>query len=163
MVQKDDRRSRMEERVRSVEVIALETAPPVVLDAETPVREVIRSMCDMRSGCALLTRDGKLAGIFTERDVLLRIVDNDDAMDRPVAEWMTPDPVTARETDPIHRALTRMSEGGFRNVPVTDDDGRVVGCIRHKDIVRYLVAHYAHHLLNLPSDPEQVCRSPEGG
>ncbi len=85
--------------MKVVEVIALETDPPVVLDAGTPVMEVVRHMCKQRSGCALLTRGDKLAGIFTKRDVLLKIVGTEGAMNQPVSEWMTPDPVTVTEDE----------------------------------------------------------------
>jgi hypothetical protein len=48
-------------------------------------------------------------------------------------------------------------------VPVVDHEDHILGCVRHKDIASYLVDHYAVHVLNLPPDPEQVARAPEGG
>jgi predicted transcriptional regulator len=56
-----------------------------------------------------------------------------------------------------------MHAGGYRQVPVVDNEDRILGCVRHKDIAGYLVDHYAAHVLNLPPDPEQVARAPEGG
>ena len=51
---------KIEERIKVVEVVALGMDPPVVADVSTPLRDVVRQMRDQRSGCALLTRDGKL-------------------------------------------------------------------------------------------------------
>ena len=153
----------IEERIKAVEVVALGMDPPVVADASTPLRDVIRKMRDERSGCALLTREGKLAGIFTERDVVLRIVGVKGAMDQPVSDWMTPDPDRVSRKDPLNMAVRLMRRRGFRNVPVVDEVGQVVGCVRHKDIVAYLAEVYPEQVLNLPPDPDQVVLERDGG
>jgi predicted transcriptional regulator len=76
---------------------------------------------------------------------------------------MTPDPVSVEENAPIRRAILHMHKGGFRNVPVVDTDGNVVSCVRHKDIVHYLVEYFAQHVLNLPPDPDNMPDTLEGG
>jgi CBS-domain-containing membrane protein len=76
---------------------------------------------------------------------------------------MTPDPVSVNENDPIQLAVLQMHKGGFRNVPVVDADRKVVSCVRHKDIVHYLIEHFAQHVLNLPPDPNNMPDTPEGG
>ena len=153
----------IEQSVKVVEVVALDADPPVVLDTGTPVRKVIEELRDRRAGCALLVREGKLAGIFSERDVLLKILGVEGALDRPVSAYMTPNPARVTESDPIRKAVILMRQGGFRTVPVVDAQGRVLSWVRHKDIVNYLVEHYAERVLNLPPDPEQVVETREGG
>jgi CBS domain-containing protein len=153
----------IEQRVKVVEVVALDADPPVVLDTDTPVREVVRALREKRSGSALLTREGKLAGIFTERDVLLDVIGVEGALDRPVSAFMTPHPVSVTANDPIRKVVNLMRRGGFRTVPVVDAEGRVLSCVRHKDIVNFLVEHFAERVLNLPPDPEQVAETREGG
>ena len=153
----------IEKSVRVVEVVALEMDAPVVVDASTPLKDVLRQMREGQYGCALICLAGKLCGIFTERDVLIKVIGIEGVLDEPISERMTPDPVCVEENDPIHEAILAMHQGGFRNVPVVDTEGRVVSCVRHKDIVHYLVEHYAQHVLNLPPDPENVPTSPDGG
>lgn len=153
----------IEQSVKVVEVVALDADPPVVLDTEAPVRKVVEALRDRHAGCALLVRGGRLAGIFTERDVLLKILGVEGALDRPVSTYMTPDPVRVTKGDPIRKAVILMRQGGFRTVPVVDAQGGVLSCVRHKDIVNYLVEHYAERVLNLPPDPEQVVETREGG
>jgi CBS domain-containing protein len=153
----------IEERVKAVEVVALGADPPVVADASTTLRTVVRRMRDERSGCALLTRDDKLAGIFTERDLVLRVVGVEGALDQPVSEWMTTDPDRVHEKDPVAAALRLMRRRGYRDVPVVDEADRVVGCVRHKDIVDYVAEVYPEQVLNLPPDPDQVILEREGG
>ncbi len=153
----------IEERIKAVEVVALGMAPPVVADASTVLRDIVRQMRDKRSGCALLTHAGKLAGIFTERDLVSRVVGVEGALDQPVSAWMTPDPDHVRQQDPLATALRLMRRRGFRNVPVVDEKDQVVGCVRHQDIVDYVAEVYPERVLNLPPDPDQVVLEREGG
>lgn len=153
----------VEERIKVVEVLALGIDPPVIADAGTSLREVMCEMRDRRASCALLTREDRLAGVFTERDVVTRVAGVHGVLDGPVAEVMTPDPEHIRRGDRLFTALRLMHRRGYRHVPVVDDDGRVLGCIRHKDIVDYLAAVYPGEVLNLPPDPEQVILTQEGG
>ena len=67
--------------VRDVEVVALKMDPPVVLDETASVRDVVGQMQEKRSGYALLCREGRLSGIFTERDVLTKVVGIEGVLD----------------------------------------------------------------------------------
>ena len=154
---------KIEQSLREVEVLALELQPPLVLEGATRVGDVIRKMQDGGSGYALVTEDNRLAGIFTERDVFLSVLGNDAVLAQPVSEYMTPDPVCVGVKDPVRQVVLLMHEGGYRHIPVVDATGQVAGCVSHKDIAEYLVNHFAAHVLNLPPDPEQIARTPEGG
>jgi len=154
---------KIERSLRELEVLALELQPPVVLDSQTCVSEVIDAMRRACLGYALLESGGRLDGIFTERDVFLTVLGNASALQEPVARYMTAAPARVYGDDPVWRVIVMMHEGGYRQVPVVDADGRILACVRHKDIAGYLVNHYAAQVLNLPPDPEQVARAPEGG
>jgi CBS domain-containing protein len=120
-------------------------------------------MRDEYTDCALLTRDGELAGIFTERDLVVRVLGNKAALDLPAARWMTPDPVRVTQTDTVRKTVRLMQQYGFRSVPVVDEVGRITGCVRHKDIINYLAEHFSDQVLNLPPNPEQIALEREGG
>ena len=120
-----------------------------------------QSVSDVR--VTIMTRDGRLAGIFTERDVFLRVLGNDGVLQQPVSELMSAEPVSVSRDEPVWRVVTLMHRGGYRQIPVVDGEGRVTGCVRHKDIAGYLVDHFAGHILNLPPDPDQLARTPDGG
>ena len=153
----------IEDRIKVVEVMALAMDPPAVFDVETSLREVIHRMRDENVGCALLTRDGELAGIFTERDLVERVLGNKAALDLPVAKWMTPDPVRVTQTDTVRKTVRLMQQRGCRSVPVVDEVGRITGCVRHKHIINYLAEHLSEQVLNLPPNPEQLALEREGG
>jgi CBS domain-containing protein len=149
------------ERARSV-AAAIRAGAPVVADVETPAREVIALMRAAGSGCALITRADKLAGVFTERDVLFKVLGSRAALDAPVRAHMTVNPRVLTDGASILEAVGYMDSGGFRNVPLVDGAGKPVGCIRHKDIIAYLVEHFADRALNVPSDPDRVPGSRDG-
>ena len=149
--------------LKDVDVVALKMDPPVVLDERASVKDVLRQMQEKGSGYALLCRGGKLSGIFTERDVLTKVVGVEGVLDKPVSDFMTRDPVRLHEKDPIRNAVMHMHKGGFRNIPILDEQGKIITCVRHKDIVHYLVEHFAQHVLNLPPDPDNMPETREGG
>jgi CBS domain-containing protein len=154
---------KIERSLRELEVLALELQAPLVLDSNAGVADVIEAIRQSGLGYALLETHGRLAGIFTERDVFLSVLGNDAALDEAVARYMTADPARVKAGTPVWHVIDMMHAGGYRQVPVVDGDDRILGCVRHKDIAGYLVNHYAAYVLNLPPDPEQVARAPEGG
>jgi CBS domain-containing protein len=100
------------------------------------------------------TQRSKLIGIFTERDVLFRIVDkgrNPAAL--AIGEVMTPNPENLSSRATVAYVLNKMSVGGFRHVPVVDDEHRPVCVISVRDVVSFLVNAFPREVLNLPSEP----------
>lgn len=117
---------------------------PLVIRPTMPVREVLRLLVDNRIGCVLIAENGKLAGIFTERDALLKL--NDRAVelgDRPVGEFMTKNPQTLPATAKIAFAVQRMDLGGYRHIPIVDGDDRPTGVFSVRDILDYLTCKLA--------------------
>jgi len=153
----------VERSLQIIEVLAIELEAPLVLDGTISVSEAIQAMRDRCLGYVLITDEDKLVGIFTERDVFLSVLDKNEVLQQPVSKFMTPAPISVREMETVWRVVTLMHEGGFRQIPVVDEEHRVLACVRHKDIAEYLVNHFAEHILNLPPDPEQLATTPEGG
>jgi CBS domain-containing protein len=113
---------------------------PLTARPEEPAIDVIRRMKESHTGCALvLDSAGKLAGIFTEHDVLCKLAGTNtvDGVRRPVGELMTPNPETLRETDSVAAALSKMSIGRYRHVPVMRGDGTcTVTSVQH--LLKYI-------------------------
>jgi CBS domain-containing protein len=151
-----------ERSLLNIEVMAIELVAPLVLESACSVSGAIEAMRDRHLGYALIADEDKLVGIFTERDVLLSVLDENEVLQQPVAQLMTPAPVCVHPLDTVWRVVSLMHEGGFRQIPVVDDEQRVLACVRHKDIAEYMVNHFAEHILNLPPDPEQLATTPEG-
>lgn len=132
------------------------------VETGTPVREVLKLMREQRRNCVLVTDAGRLIGIFTERDVLRKIAQAPETWSRPVDEFMTPNPDTVRPDDQVARALELMNAGHYRNVPVVDDQGRLVGNVTHYAIIAFLSDRFPEEIYNLPPEPYQVPKAPAG-
>lgn len=111
--------------------------------------------------------DGTLRGVLTERDVFGRLVGEDVAasvdLDAPVESLMTVEPRTLRDDQTVGDAIALMQTGRYRNVPVVDDDLKLVGVVRQVDILRFLAESFPEELLNLPPRPHQRMEQAEGG
>jgi len=114
---------------------------PVVVDAELSVAEAIERMRRDTIDCLLVMEQGKLVGIFTDRDAVLKVGATVGDR-RPLREAMTPDPVVLRREDPVAVAIHKMAIGGFRHVPILDD-GHPIGVVSAKDVFRHLAAGLA--------------------
>jgi CBS domain-containing protein len=102
----------------------LETEQTITVVSDTPVIEVVRLMKHANSGCALVVNDGKLAGIFTEHDVLRKMTGpSAHASTTAVKELMTSSPEILNEQDSVAAALNKMSMGRYRHIPVKKSDG----------------------------------------
>jgi CBS domain-containing protein len=135
-------------------ISVLDPAKPVCAARGTTIAEVVRQMQAHRIGCVLVVDAGKLAGILTERDLLQEVIGSTiDPQTTAVDRVMTENPETLRPADPIVFALNKMSLGGFRHVPLVDDEGRPVGVISVKDIVDYIADFFAADVHNVPPEP----------
>lgn len=136
---------------------AIPTRPLLVCDAVTTVRAAMQAMQKGHRGYVVVTEDGtsrtRLTGIFTERDILLRVIDGGrNPAELRVGEVMTRDPETLPYDARIAWALNVMSIGGFRHVPVVDREGRPTAVIAVRDVVELLVESFPAEILNLPPD-----------
>lgn len=97
------------------------------------VREAAIRMAEAKVGAMLILDHGKLTGIFTERDMLNRVVAKRlDPDATPLSQVMTSDPRTISADKPLAHALVMMDEGGYRHVPVMDND-QPVGMVSARD------------------------------
>lgn len=98
------------------------------------VREAIRLMSEHNVGSLLVTENGRLLGIFTERDAVRRIMATGRDPDLTImAEVMTREPDTIGARDSVDDAIRRMDEFGYRHLPVVEDHDRVIGVISMRD------------------------------
>jgi CBS domain-containing protein len=116
---------------------------PATVTPDTSVADVLKRMVEAKIGCVMVVEKGKLVGIFSERDALMKL--NTDAkkfMMRPISQFMTADPVTLETNDKIAYALHKMNVGGYRHVPILFE-GKLAGVISIRDILRYLTDRIA--------------------
>ena len=98
------------------------------------VRDACRMMAQKHIGALLIVDQGRIAGIFTERDALNKVLAGSlDPDTTPLAAVMVANPQTIRYDRPLAHALHMMADGGFRHVPVVDAGGAPVGMVSARD------------------------------
>jgi CBS domain-containing protein len=117
----------------------LRPAPPEIVDARSNAADAIRLMHDKGIDCVLVTERGRLVGIFTDRDAVLKIAGS-AADGRRVGDVMTRDPVVLRHDDPIAVAINKMAVGGFRHIPIVDGGGLPTGVVSAKDVFHHIAS-----------------------
>jgi len=137
--------------------------PTVCVAPSVTVRVAIERMNQIKAGCVLVEQDGRLVGIFTERDVLTKVVGSGLNIDRTrIDSLMTRDPETLGPNDAVAYALNMMSVGGFRHIPLVVEDGRPVGVVAMRNVVDYIVELIPSGVLNLPPSTQKFPRAREG-
>ncbi|HUB05807.1 MAG TPA: CBS domain-containing protein [Myxococcales bacterium] len=161
----DDDERRVRGAILTEPVDRLMEGPPITVPVDATLQDAVKILQDKHIGCVLVvSADGKLAGIFTERDLLTKVVGKKlDYAKTRVADHMTAKPEALRADDKVAWALNKMHLGGFRHVPIVDGAGRPVGLLSVKDIVDFIVELFPAAVLNLPPEPTQLPTALDGG
>jgi CBS domain-containing protein len=137
------------------------SADPVCVEPTTTIREVFRLLRDKNRGAVLICRDEVLVGIFTERDALVLMAQGAD-LDRPIEAVMVGPPLTVLKGARVSDAIAKMSQGGYRRLPVIDEHGRPIGVLKVSGILHYFVEHFPQVIYTLPPQPHHAMQEREG-
>lgn len=137
---------------------------PLTVRPGTSLRACVTRIREGGTGDSVFVteRDGTLRGVLTERDMFTRLVGREVDLDQPVESLMKAHPWTLRLDQPVRHAIDLMQTGRYRNVPLVDGAGRLLGVIRPVDVLKYLAEAFPEELLNLPPRPHQRITESEG-
>ena len=133
----------------------LSPSEPICLSETTTVHDAVARMLPARQpGVLIVAPDGRLTGIFTERDLLTRVVGQTrDPRATTLGAVMTRDPEALTPGDRVCYAVNRMSVAGYRTIPLVDEAGRPVGIVTVHDFIKWLAHLFPEAVLNLrPGD-----------
>lgn len=133
----------------------------LVVAPSATLRDVFSLMKDRAAGSVLICVEGKLIGIFTERDALRAMVENTD-LSTPMSDLMTTDVLTISEGAPLVNAIRLMTRGKCRRLPIVNAEGKLVGIVKVSGIIDYFVEHFPEKVFNLPPQPNVVMPEREG-
>lgn len=143
-------------------VSVLQTDDYVVVSPFTPLYQAIEAMKQDEGGCVIVSDDGKVAGIFTERDLLNKVWGEEVDLQSPIQLWMQAAVETLTPEATIGDAVRLMNDKSFRNVPLVKQ-GDLKGSISVFDIITYLSESYPKTTMNLPPLPAQIMDTVDGG
>jgi CBS domain-containing protein len=108
------------------------------IDGGATVLDAVKKMVEHNVGSLLVTEDGRLAGIVTERDYLRRVtLEGRDERTTPVREIMTAELVYATPESTVEECMAIMTERRIRHLPVLGEAQEVVGVVSIGDLVKY--------------------------
>ena len=148
--------------LRNEKVRAVAEHEPVFVAPSASLDEALVQMRKGGGDALLVIDGGRLAGILTERDVLTRILGQSVDGSRPVSDFMTSDPNSLDADATLLEAMKAMESGHYRNLPLIDGSGQVVGMLSQQDLLEYVAEAFPQEILNLPPRPHQTMEAPEG-
>ena len=134
---------------------------PLATSPDATVAEVLQLLKAQKTGAVLICDDGGLIGIFTERDALKLMAEGAD-FSAAVGDVMSRKPVTLSAEESVAEAIRKMSDGGYRHLPIVDGAGQPTGVAAVHGIVHFLVDHFPGTVYNLPPDPNSKQSEREG-
>jgi CBS domain-containing protein len=128
-------------------VLKMPRTPPVIVESTCTVMAAVESMARERVGACLVLESGKLAGLFSERDLMVRVVNRklDPATTR-VADVMTRELKTVKKNVTATEALTMMLENHIRHLPVVDDGGKILALLSIRNLLQHRVEELAQQV-----------------
>ncbi len=137
-----------------IPITQLELGPVLAVTPDTPVSDCVAQMIRQRRGAVLvLSKGGHLLGIFTERDVMQRVLGPRlDLADTPVRDVMTRDPDTLEDSATLAQALRTMARGRYRHLAVIDDAGAPRALVSMRRIVQYVCEAFPREIANAPPE-----------
>lgn len=123
------------------------TAQVVTATPQTSITEVAKTMARIESGAVPVVADGKVVGLITDRDIVLRVVAEGVSPSQPVSDVMTSSVETCREDDNLADAAAAMASRQVRRLVVLNESGRLVGILSLGDIATDYGAKVVGHTL----------------
>lgn len=105
----------------------------------------------------------KVVGMFTEREVLMNVLQKGVSLSEPVEKFMRKDVHTLSKTDSLQAAIDAMDTFGIRHIPLVDEFGQVCGILSIRTIVTFLAELFPTEVFNLPPQANQIHETVEGG
>ncbi len=134
---------KLEQALADETVSAIQAQPIAIIKPETPVREAIAKLASLHHACLLVEEDGKLLGVFSDRDALDKVaLEYEQVKDQPVSAVMKTQPVYVYETDSPAAALSVMAVSGYRHVPVVDLNEKLIGIISPHRVTSFLQNYF---------------------
>lgn len=134
------------------QVIEGKTGPVATVEADNTVVSALRVMANRGIGAVLVTDNGALAGIFSERDYARKVVlQGKDSSSTPVRDIMTSKLIHVTPDMTVDQAMQLMSDKRIRHLPVLDGAGNLIGVVSIGDLVKETIEYQQYLIKQLES------------
>lgn len=128
----------LEEAIAERTVAELQHQPHASVGPDELVVTAVAQLASQHVACLTVEENGKLVGLFTDRDVLTRVALDREALQLTVRDVMTENPVFVYAEDPVAATLCVMAVSGYRHVPVLNTAKKVVGIVSPQRVTKFL-------------------------
>jgi len=136
---------------------------PLCVDRRSSVRSVAERMRELHCGSALVVDQQRLVGIFTERDLLVRVVtEGRDAAQTDVGSVMTDAPEALPESATMAQALRFLSQTHYRHAPLVNEQGTPVSMLSTSALIGFVSETFPKEILNAPPESAEPIHEEEG-
>lgn len=136
---------------------------PVIISPNETVKTAVDLLVNKNKGSLMVCNaDGSIVGIVTERDVMMKVSLSDKLANEPVAEIMTSDPLCLHREDEIAYILNNMHVGGYRHIPIVDNDDIPIAIVSIRHIMDYIIDHFPQNVLNMVGEPFRGTQQRDG-
>lgn len=133
----------LERALHEETVAVIHSQPFVSVAPDTPIGDAMQRLAELRVACLLIAAEGKLLGVFSDRDALDKVVlEYEQLKNQPVSSAMTDNPIYVYDTDSSAAALSVMAQAGYRHVPVLDLDDQLVGIVSPQRVTEFLQKYF---------------------
>lgn len=133
-------------------LLEIANVPPLILSPESTVLDAVDAAFPAQVGAVAVVKEAKLIGIFTERDLMFKVVKlRKDPATTLIREAMTSPVTHVTPFTPIEDVLELMLKQHFRHVPVSANGSRVDGMLSIRNVLHYMVTHLGQNLSLLES------------
>ncbi len=130
-----------------MDLLKIASVPAAMVSPSSTVFDAVRLMNDQQVGAVAVANKSVLAGIFTERDLMIRVVlEGKDPKTTPIGDVMTTECISAKQDLSMGEALQIMTEKHFRHLPVVDDDEKVLGLLSIRNLLHQRVDKLSQEL-----------------
>lgn len=133
-------------------LLKVASTPAATVRPDQTVLDAVKLMDAERVGAVAVVVEGRLVGMFTERDVMRRVVLTEkDPAKTPVGEVMTANPVVARRDMSEREVFRTMVDRHFRHMPIVDDKGAVIGIVALRRLLQLRIENLSERLDSMVS------------
>jgi len=153
----------VETLLRETKLDQVAKAKLVHCSPDTPLKQAIELMQQNQAGYVVVMEKKRVTGLFTEVDLVRKVLEQKVDWNSPICDFMEKDPVILTRQDTVEKVIDIMSDRRIYHIPVVNEQKELIEVLSVRSIIKLLAEFYPAEVLNLPPKPNQIMETVEGG
>ncbi len=152
----------LNEVLNQVNLFQVDLDPIVEISPSTSISKTLELLKKRQNTAAVITENGKAVGIFTFRDILMRIALAEIDAEAAIETVMTPSPITLPIQATLKEVIDLFTTKHYRTVPITNKEKQITGVLTARALIYHIASYFPEQIYNLPPNYRQVVEAQEG-